>query len=56
MLDVQVVARPADVVAAHRLRSAVLELARARATDRPLDPADVETLNGFAASAPPTPA
>ncbi|HEY0932847.1 MAG TPA: CGNR zinc finger domain-containing protein [Trebonia sp.] len=48
-------AQPTDVAKAHRLRKAVLELARARAQDRQFAPADVQTLNTFAAAAPPAP-
>lgn len=53
VLGLDVRARAADVAAAHRLRTAVLQLARARTEDRHLDPADVQTLNTFAAVAPP---
>jgi predicted RNA-binding Zn ribbon-like protein len=48
-------AEAADVPAARRLRTALLELARARAEGRPLAPADVRTLNAFADAAPPAP-
>lgn len=47
--------RPRDVAAAQRLRAAVLELARARAERRPLGEQDVQTVNAFAAAAPPVP-
>src|ERR1700749_1943933 len=48
-------AQAGDVAEAHRLRKALLELARARATGQRLAGADVQTLNDFAAAAPPVP-
>jgi len=48
-------ARPRDVAAAYRLREAVTELAMARVGGRPLDAAHVDTVNTFAAAAPPAP-
>ena len=46
-------AEAADVPAAHRLRDALWELARARTRGLDLAAEHVETLNGFAAAAPP---
>src|ERR1700761_2256331 len=51
----EVGAGPGDVAEAHRLRAALLELARARAEGRALAPGDVRALNAFAAAAPPVP-
>jgi predicted RNA-binding Zn ribbon-like protein len=51
----EVQAQPGDVAEAHRLRKALLELARARAEGRPLAAADIQSLNAFAAVAPPVP-
>ena len=48
-------AEPGDLAAAHRLRAAVLEVARARTEDRPLAANTVEIVNTFAAAAPPIP-
>ncbi|SDP19278.1 Conserved protein containing a Zn-ribbon-like motif, possibly RNA-binding [Nakamurella panacisegetis] len=46
---------PGDVAEAHRLRAAILRLARARTSEQPFDPQDVDVLNAFAAAAPPIP-
>ncbi len=49
-------AQARDVAAARRLRDAVLGLARARAEGRQLAAEDIQTVNAFAAAAPPVPA
>jgi predicted RNA-binding Zn ribbon-like protein len=43
------------VSAAHRLRESLLQLARARAEGRELSAEHVDTVNAFAAAAPPVP-
>ena len=48
-------ARTEDVEPARQLRAAILRVARARTREQPFTAADVETLNAFAASAPPVP-
>jgi predicted RNA-binding Zn ribbon-like protein len=44
-----------DLAPARRLREALWRLAHARATGRPLDPAEVAVVNAAAAAAPPVP-
>ena len=51
----EVQAQDGDVADAHRLRKALLRLARARAQGRELAADDVQVLNDFAAAAPPAP-
>jgi predicted RNA-binding Zn ribbon-like protein len=48
-------ARDDDLIAAHRLRGALWQLVRARIEGREFAVDDVETLNAFAALAPPVP-
>ncbi|WP_353648614.1 ABATE domain-containing protein [Nakamurella sp. A5-74] len=44
-----------DVARAHRLRTAILRVARARATGAGLDAEDIQTINNFADAATPVP-
>ena len=48
-------AQAEDVDAAHHLRKAILHLARARAEGQQFSATDIQTLNAFAAAAPPAP-